>query len=138
DPEAIANLADLRQVLRRRDQDAGADRLEDDRRDLVRPFELNQVLELLRALDPAAGVMLAERAAVAILLQGVNRPGDAEPGSQAAGRASRRERAVGRAVVGAAAGDDLGAPGDHARDLDRDLVGLAPADGEEALGEVTG
>src|SRR3954454_1829215 len=62
----VANLADALEVALGRSDRAGRvlDRLEDDRRDGLRPLVLHDAVDLVRAPQVAAGLLRAVRAAV--------------------------------------------------------------------------
>ena len=112
DAVVVADLAQQLPVLRRGDMDAvrGRDRLADHRRDRLRPLEHDLLLHPLGAHDVARFALQAEVVAVVVRRGDVVDAGheraevalDLRP---VAGR--QAHRAEGRAVVGAAAGDDL-------------------------------
>ena len=130
---AIADLAQPREILRRRDENAvGADdRLDDDRRDIA--LVLDHVLDIVDARHIAAGVGVLDRALVAVRL---GRENDVVafagrlhgPAPRIAGG---RDRPRGRAVIGPVARDDLVLSRHHASDLERGFIGLGAAGGEE-------
>ena len=137
DAVARAQLAHALQVAVGRDQDAvrAGDRLDDERRDRVRPLQLDRLLEQsqcgLRVVD------LTLRAVVRI--EHVHHAGHrrlfVRPASRVAGE---HHRAVRRAVVAAIAREHLLAAGHHLRDLHRVLVRLGPGQREERLLDVAG
>ena len=130
---AIADFAQAREVLGRRNEDAvGADdRLDDDGGHIA--LVADHVLDVVGAGDVAGGIGVLDGAVVAV---GLRRKDDA--GAFAArlhGPAARiaggRDGARGRAVIGAVARDDLGLAGVHAGDFEGRFVGLGAAGGEE-------
>ena len=139
---AVAGLAHHRPVLGRRDQDAvgAGHRLEDERGDGRRalPSSCIELAEVAGALAVAGRELLAERAPVAVAVEGVDHAGHAGLERHPAPVAGQRHRAEGGAVVAAIAADDLAPAGDQAGQLDRVLVGLGAAQGEEHLGEALG
>ena len=124
----------LHVAVRRHQHAVGAgDGLEDERRNRVRPLELDHFLEILqrrRRVVPAA------RHAV-IRVEHVHDAGHRRlaPAARIAGGGNRRR---GAAVVRAVARQDLLAAGHGARDLERVLVGLGAAVGEEEGVDVAG
>ena len=130
---ARADLAHALQVAVGRDEDAVGARhgFEDERGDRRRPLEPDGFLQLLQRgagglgapLDTVVGVEHVDDAAGMLV-----RP--------AAGVARSHHGVAGRTVVRAIVGQDLGAPGDRAGDLDRVLVGVGAAQGEENLVDV--
>ena len=145
EPVLVADLAHALEVALGRGDRAGRvlDGLENDRRDGLRPLVLHDAVDLVGALQVAAGLLRAVRAAVAVRHRR----------AQAAGQeglelgAERRapvdgERAHGRPVVGAAARHELVAgrlaaqPVVLARDLERRLDRLGAAADEEDAADV--
>ena len=138
DPVAVADLANALQVAVGRHDDAvrAGDGLEDDRRDGVRTFVLENLLQMRCARADRTRFGMSRRAAIGVR---VERPHDARHAGlhrPATRIARQRDSAVGGAVVGAIARDDLVAAGDHARELDRVLVRLRAAVREERHGQV--
>ncbi len=134
DPEPVAQLADALRVAVRRDQDpVGArDRLEDERRNRRRTLELDRLLELRQC---NLGRVRAALYAV-IRVEHVYDPTRKLVGP-AARVAGGLDRAPGRPVVGAVAGQDLRPARHRASDLDRVLVGVRPGEREQHLVDVS-
>ena len=148
DVVAVADLADALEVPgRRREAATGVlHRLEEDRGDGVRPFELDRLLDLVGG--PAAErleVVTVLRRAVEVGVRHLERAGYERLEHLAGGRdAGDRQRAVGRAVVGDRAADHFGLHRLAGQlevvlgHLPRGLDGLAAASGEEDLVQVAG
>ncbi len=133
----VARAADERPVLGRGHEHAvgAGDGLEDDGGHRARALERHGGADVGGALAAAGLDALAERAAIAVAVLDVDDAGEAGLDERAAPVAGERDRAHRRAVVAAVAADELLAPGDLARDLERVLVGLGAAEREEDLGE---
>ncbi len=137
----VADAAEFGHVFGGRDDDAvGADDgLDDDGGDVG--FVADHVLEVVGAGDVAAGVGVADGAAVAVDF-------GAEEGAlllaadgfhgPAAGVAGGGDGAGGAAVIGAVAGEDFGFAGVHAGDFEGGFVGVGAGGGEEELVEAGG
>ena len=135
DPVAVAQRPHALEVSVGRDQDAvgAGDGLEQEGGDRRRTLELDRLVEVgQRRLDRVPAALDA-----VVRVQDVN---DAAATRSLVGPAPRiargLHRGAGRAMVGAVAGQDLRPPRDRARDLDRVLVRLRPAEGEEHLVDV--
>ena len=130
---AVADLAHRLEVTGRRRDDAvrPGHGLEDHGGDVLRPFVLEDLLEVRRARADRARIGMPRRAAVRVRVEHADHPGNARLGGPAAWIARRRDRARGRAVVGAVARHDLVPSRKPARELDRVLVRLGAAVREE-------
>ena len=133
DAVPVADLAHALEVAVRRDDDAvrAGDGLEDDRRNGVGALVLENLLEVRCAGAHRARVGVPGGAAVGVRVERAHDAGHARFDGPATGVAGQRDGPVGGAVVGAVPRDDLVAPGDHAGELDRILVGLGAAVREE-------
>ena len=110
DVVAVADLAQDRQVLRRRVDDAAgvADRLDHDRRHGGRVFHLDHLLDDRGAGDAAIGIALAERAAITGRREDVQEAGRQRLVDRLARLQPRgRQAAERRAVPGLVSADDL-------------------------------
>ena len=136
DPVPIADLADAGDVPVGRDEDAvrADDGLEEDRRDRVRAFVADHVLQALEALRHRAGLRLTPAMRVRIA-DDPDEAGLVGPAPRVAGQGHGAKR---RAVVRAIAGEDLVASGRVASELDGVLDGLGAAEREEDLVHVAG
>ena len=136
----VADLADRLQVAVGRDDDPvrADDRLEDHGGDGVRALVLEDLLEVRPAGADRARVGMAGGAAVGVRVEHAHDAGDAGLGGPAPRVAGQRDRAAGRAVVGAVARDDLVPARVPAGELDRVLVRLGAAVREERHRQVAG
>src|SRR5262249_62262116 len=109
DPVTVADLADRFQIPVRGDDDAvrADDRLEDHRGDVLRALVLEDLLEVRAAGADGARVGMARRAAVRVRIEHADDAWDPRLRRPAPRVAGERDRARGRAVVRAVAGDDL-------------------------------
>ena len=128
DAVLVAQCADALHVAVRRNEDpvGAGDRFENERRDRLRPLELDDFLEIaqrfLGRIPPAFdAVIRVEHVHEA-------RQRRLAPAPRLAGRGDRRGRA---AVIRAIAGQDLLPAGERARDLEGVFVGLGAAVREE-------
>ena len=130
---AIADLAHRLEVAGRRRDDAvrPGHGLEDHGGDVLRPFVLEDLLEVRRARTDRARIGMPRGAAVRVRVEKADDPRDARLGGPAARVARRGDRACGRAVVRAVARHDLVPSCKPARELDRVLVRLGAAVREE-------
>jgi hypothetical protein len=131
-----AELANALEVASGRDEHAvgSADRLEKERRDRMRAFELDYFLEHRQRFVcriPAAREPM-------IRIQHVNHSGHPRLGAPPARIARERHRAVRSTVIRAVPGKNLVAPRIGPRQLDRVLVGIRTAVGEEEDVDVSG
>ena len=114
-------------VRRYQDPVGAAHGLEKERRDRLRALELDDLLE--HGERVGCGVPAARHAMVRV--EHVHDAGHAGLGAPAPGVAGQRHRAMRSAVVRTVAREDLVPAGVSARDLDRVLVGVSAAVGEE-------
>src|SRR5438094_9756683 len=137
-PVLVTDFAQSRKVFWGSHVEPGDDWLDDDGGDLIRAFELDDLVDVLDALDMAARVGLTEGAAEAVLPEGVDRANEARTYWRPCGRASNRTRTVAGSVVTLVAGDDLIAARVQAGDRYRHLDRLASAQSKVALDQIAG
>ena len=125
----VAELANAFEISIGRNENAvcSGDRLEDERGDGLRAFELNRLLD---RGERSFGRFPSALDAM-IRIEHVNDARNARLGGPSAGIAGKSHRSGGCTVIGAVAREDLVASGEEARELDRVLVGFGPAVGEE-------
>jgi hypothetical protein len=140
DPVAVADLANRLEVSLRRGNDAvrPRDRLEDDGRDRLRPFVLQDLLQMRCAGANRARVGMTCGAAVRVRVEHSHHTAHTGLVRPATRIARQRDRAVRCPMVRAIAGDDLVASGVEASELDRVLVRLGAGVREERHGEIAG
>src|SRR5262249_26147821 len=104
--------------------------------DGLRPFEGDDVLDVVEAVQRAHRLLATPAAAIAIWVHGAHDTGDAWLGGPAPRVAGQRDRPSSGTMVGPIASNDLLAPRYPAGDLDRILIRLRAAIGEEGLGKI--
>ena len=139
-PVPVADLAQARVVLRRGDDPGVAPRdgLHDDRGDRLRVLELDDLADVVGAVDLAGRVAQAKRAPVAERV--LHHHGPPDPGLDALPPriSGHGQRARGRAVVTPAPGDHLLASRRQPGHPHRGLVGRGPPGREEHVVEIAG
>src|SRR5207237_2245310 len=134
DPVLVAERAQATEVAVRRHEDARGSRdgLDHDRRDVLGTLVPDHLLDVRERFLHIG----AEHRAVGVGIQEVDDSGDARLRRPAAVVSAERHRALRLSVEGPPLREDLVAPGEEARDLDRVLVRFASAGGEDRFRQV--
>ena len=127
---------DFEVLFGRSDEAADAlDRLGDEAGDAAGGGGADDLLDILRAFHFAGRVFEAERAAIAIRVDGMHDAGLGRAESPG-GLSGERHGGAELAVIGVAERDDFGGTGEAAGGEDGGLVGLGAAVGEERFGKL--